>query len=191
MNTAYDFIFDRTVDNGNRTFVLRRGDTINFPIPGVVIGCHHLSSPARIISFESFEAAESDLAKAIHTMIRVLDEARSIDFYNKAFGLDIAQRLDFETFTLVYLSNADAPFEVELTVNKGRQEPYILGDGYGHLAVSVADLDSEHDRLGALGLSPKKIVEFNRDGSLIARFFFIEDPDGYKIEVLQRGGRFQ
>lgn len=124
-------------------------------------------------------------------MIRVLDEVRSVDFYRRAFGLDVAERLDFETFTLVYLSNADAEFEVELTVNKGRQEPYALGDGYGHLAVSVADLDSEHDRLGALGLNPKKIVEFNRDGTLLARFFFIEDPDGYKIEVLQRQGRFK
>ncbi|RWF69868.1 MAG: lactoylglutathione lyase [Mesorhizobium sp.] len=131
------------------------------------------------------------MAKTIHTMIRVLDEARSIDFYRKAFGLDVAERLDFETFTLVYLSNVEAGFEVELTVNKGRQEPYALGDGYGHLAVSVADLDSEHDRLGALGLSPKKIVKFNRDGALLARFFFIEDPDGYKIEVLQRQGRFK
>ena len=124
-------------------------------------------------------------------MIRVLDEARSVDFYRNAFGLDIADRLDFETFTLVYLSNPDTPFEVELTVNKGREQPYALGDGYGHLAVSVADLDSEHDRLGALGLNPKKIVEFDRDGARIARFFFIEDPDGYKIEVLQRGGRFK
>lgn len=124
-------------------------------------------------------------------MIRVLDEARSVDFYRNAFGLDVADRLDFETFTLLYLSNADTAFEVELTVNKGWQEPYALGDGYGHLAVSVADLDSEHDRLGALGLNPKKIVEFNRDGALIARFFFIEDPDGYKIEVLQRSGRFK
>ncbi|RWB98292.1 VOC family protein [Mesorhizobium sp.] len=131
------------------------------------------------------------MAKAIHTMIRVLDEARSVDFYRKAFGLDVAERLDFETFTLVYLSNAEAELEVELTVNKGRQEPYALGDGYGHLAVSVADLDSEHDRLGALGLNPKKIVEFNRDGAVLARFFFIEDPDGYKIEVLQRQGRFK
>ncbi|RWP29135.1 VOC family protein [Mesorhizobium sp.] len=131
------------------------------------------------------------MAKAIHTMIRVLDEARSVDFYRKAFGLDVAERLEFETFTLVYLSNAEAELEVELTVNKGRQEPYALGDGYGHLAVSVADLDSEHDRLGALGLIPKKIVELNRDGALLARFFFIEDPDGYKIEVLQRQGRFQ
>ncbi|MDF3216367.1 lactoylglutathione lyase [Mesorhizobium sp. M7A.F.Ca.CA.001.09.2.1] len=131
------------------------------------------------------------MAKAIHSMIRVLDEARSVDFYRNAFGLNVADRLDFETFTLLYLSNAEAGFELELTVNKDRQEAYGLGDGYGHFAVSVADLDSEHDRLGALGLNPKKIVEFNRDGSLIARFFFIEDPDGYKIEVLQRGGRFR
>ncbi|AZO47296.1 MAG: lactoylglutathione lyase [Mesorhizobium sp.] len=131
------------------------------------------------------------MAKAIHSMIRVLNEARSVDFYRNAFGLDIADRLDFETFTLVYLSNPETSFELELTVNKGREQPYELGDGYGHLAVSVADLDSEHDRLGALGLNPKKIVEFDRDGARIARFFFIEDPDGYKIEVLQRGGRFQ
>lgn len=124
-------------------------------------------------------------------MIRVLDEARSLDFYRNAFGLGVADRLDFETFTLIYLSNADTSFELELTVNKGRREPYALGDGYGHFAVSVADLDSEHDRLGALGLAPKKIVEFNRDGTLLARFFFIEDPDGYKIEVLQRSGRFK
>lgn len=131
------------------------------------------------------------LAKAIHSMIRVLDEARSVSFYSKAFGLDVAQRLDFETFTLIYLSNAETEFELELTVNKGRTEPYQLGDGYGHLAVSVADLDSEHDRMGALGLSPKNIVEFSHAGTSVARFFFIEDPDGYKIEVLQRGGRFR
>ncbi|TGT22283.1 lactoylglutathione lyase, partial [Mesorhizobium sp. M4B.F.Ca.ET.169.01.1.1] len=57
------------------------------------------------------------MAKTIHSMIRVLDEARSVDFYNKAFGLEVAQRLDFETFALIYLSNGDSPFEVELTVN--------------------------------------------------------------------------
>ena len=123
-------------------------------------------------------------------MIRVLDEARSVDFYTRAFGLKVAQRLDFATFTLIYLSNADSAFEVELTVNKGRTEPYALGDGYGHLAVSVTDLDSEHDRLGALGLNPRKIVDFNHDGVLLARFFFIDDPDGYKVEVVQRGGRY-
>ncbi|MHA6643822.1 VOC family protein [Mesorhizobium sp. A623] len=131
------------------------------------------------------------MAKAIHTMIRVLDEARSTDFYQKAFGLSVAERLDFDTFTLIYLSNDEVAFEVELTVNKGRTEPYALGDGYGHLAVSVNDLDGEHDRLGALGFNPKNIVEFKNDGVLLARFFFIEDPDGYKIEVVQRHGRFK
>ena len=131
------------------------------------------------------------MAKMIHSMIRVLEEARSVDFYKKAFGLDIAERLDFDTFTLIYLRNAESEFELELTVNKGREESYELGTGYGHLAVSVADLDAEHGRITALGLNPGKIVEFNRDGTLFARFFFMTDPDGYKIEVLQRHGRFK
>ena len=63
------------------------------------------------------------MAKAIHMMVRVLDEARSLAFYKKAFGLDVADRLDFPDFTLVYLSNAESPFEIELTINKGRSEP--------------------------------------------------------------------
>jgi lactoylglutathione lyase len=131
------------------------------------------------------------MAKSIHSMIRVLDEQKSVDFYGKAFGLGIAERLDFETFTLVYLSNAESEFELELTINKGRSEPYQLGDGYGHFAVSVGDLDAEHGRMSDLGFSPGKIVEFNRDGNLLARFFFLTDPDGYKIEVLQRHGRYK
>lgn len=127
----------------------------------------------------------------IHSMIRVLEEVRSVSFYVQAFGLEVADRLDFETFTLIYLSNAESEFELELTVNKGREEVYDLGTGYGHLAVSVSNLDAEHKRLNDLGLNPGKIVEFNRDGALLARFFFITDPDGYKIEVLQRHGRFK
>jgi lactoylglutathione lyase len=131
------------------------------------------------------------MAKAIHTMIRVRDEARSLAFYKKAFELDIADRLDFPDFTLVYLSNAESPYEVELTINKDRAEPYNLGDGYGHVAFAVEDLDAEHHRFEAEGLKPRKIVEFNNDGKRIARFFFVEDPDGYKIEVLQKFGRFR
>ena len=123
-------------------------------------------------------------------MIRVLDEARSVSFYDKAFGLKVAERVDFPDFTLAYLSNAETPFEVELTINKGRATPYELGDGYGHVAFTVDDLDQEHARFRAEGLSPRNIVEFNRNGGLFARFFFVEDPDGYKIEVLQRRGRY-
>lgn len=130
------------------------------------------------------------MAKAIHTMIRVLDEARSVRFYEQAFGLKIADRLDFDSFTLVYMSNADSSFELELTVNKDRTDPYDLGDGYGHLAFSVDDLDAEHARLTEAGLAPRKLVDFAPGGEVIARFFFIADPDGYQIEVLQRGGRY-
>ena len=130
------------------------------------------------------------MAKVIHSMIRVLHEARSLAFYDTAFGLKVAERLDFETFTLIYLSNAEQTFEVELTINKGRTEPYNLGDGYGHLAVSVDDVNAEHERLTAAGLAPRKLVDFAPAGSVIARFFFIADPDGYQIEVLQRGGRY-
>ncbi|MCB1480310.1 MAG: VOC family protein [Tepidamorphaceae bacterium] len=131
------------------------------------------------------------MAKAIHAMIRVLDEARSLDFYQTAFGLGIADRLDFDDFTLVYLRNDEADFELELTINKGRTEAYDLGDGYGHMAFCVDDLDAEHARFETAGLSPRKIVEFNRDGALLARFFFVQDPDGYQIEVLQRHGRYR
>ena len=123
-------------------------------------------------------------------MIRVLDEARSIAFYRQAFGLAVAERLDFDSFTLLYLSNPETTFELELTVNKGRTQPYDLGDGYGHLAVSVPDVAAEHARLAEAGLSPRKIVDFSPAGTVIARFFFIADPDGYQIEVLERGGRY-
>ena len=131
------------------------------------------------------------MAKAIHTMVRVLDLDRSIDFYSKAFGLDVADHFDFDGFALVYLRNAENDFEIELTLNKGREEPYGHGDGYGHVAVCVDDLDSEHERLQGLGLEPLDIKEFHREGALMARFFFLQDPDGYKIEVLQRHGRYQ
>ena len=131
------------------------------------------------------------MAKTIHSMIRVLEETRSVEFYAAAFALKVADRLDFDGFTLIYLSNAEQGFELELTVNKGRVEPYNMGDGYGHLAVSVADVDAEHARMTAAGLGPRKLVDFQNAGKSIARFFFIADPDGYQIEVVQRGGRFQ
>ena len=130
------------------------------------------------------------MPKMIHSMIRVKDEAASLAFYKDAFGLEIVERLDFENFSLIYLANGESTFELELTVNKGREEPYDLGDGYGHLAISVTDVEAEHKRLTELGYAPRKLVDFAPAGEVIARFFFIKDPDGYEIEVLQRGGRY-
>ena len=130
------------------------------------------------------------MAKMIHSMIRVLDEGRSVAFYETAFGLKPVDRLDFETFILIYLRNAETGFELELTVNKGWTEPYDIGDGYGHLAVSVEDVAAEHTRFETAGLAPRNLVDFAPAGTVIARFFFVQDPDGYEIEVLQRGGRY-
>lgn len=131
------------------------------------------------------------MAKAIHSMIRVLDEARSVDFYKLAFGLDIADRYAFDGFTLVYLRNAEADFEVELTINHGRTEPYALGDGYGHIAFAVEDVRAEHARFTAAGLNPTPVKDMPHDGKPLATFFFVADPDGYKIEVLQKAGRYR
>ncbi len=131
------------------------------------------------------------MAKLVHSMIRVLDEARSVEFYHRAFGLQVVDRAAFPEFTLIYLNDPETGgFELELTVNIGRTEPYDLGDGYGHLAVVVDDLDAEHERLVAAGLSPRKLVDFKNGEELVGRFFFIADPDGYQVEVIQKGGRF-
>lgn len=112
-------------------------------------------------------------------------------FYRSAFGLEVADRVDFEGFTLIYLKNASADFELELTVNKDRAAPYVLGDGYGHLAFVVDDLAAERARMVQAGLAPKDFKQMMHQGAPFASFFFIEDPDGYKIEVLQKGGRFR
>ncbi len=130
------------------------------------------------------------MARPVHSMVRVLDEARSVAFYRAAFGLEVDDRFAFPDFTLVYLRDAASGFEVELTVNHDRTKPYQLGDGYGHLAVVVDDLAAEHDRVTGAGLAPTPLRELKHDGQTLGRFFFLQDPDGYRIEVLQRAGRF-
>ena len=124
-------------------------------------------------------------------MIRVLDVERSKTFYQQAFNLKEKRYLDFNDFALVYIGNDENDFEIELTLNKDQTEAYKHGDGYGHIAVCVDDVDSEHARIKALGFEPQEIVEFSPGGELLAKFFFIKDPDGYEIEVLQRHGAYQ
>ena len=131
------------------------------------------------------------MSKLIHIMIRVLEEERSLKFYKQAFGLEVCYELDFESFKLLYLRNADNDIELELTVNKGQTQAYDLGNGYGHIAFCVDDLKAEHQRFVEAGLEPKDIVDFSKDGQLVASFFFVSDPDGYKIEVLQKAGHYQ
>ena len=132
------------------------------------------------------------MSKIIHSMLRVLDLEKSLKFYADCFDLRPSHRLDFPSFSLVYLRNAENDAEIELTWNKGRTEPYTHGDGYGHVGVCVPDAAADRARLAGLGYSPLDIKEFKADdGSLIARYFFIQDPDGYKVEVLERHGHYQ
>ena len=130
------------------------------------------------------------MTKLVHSMIRVLNEAVSVQFYYDTFGLEVVDRLDFERFTLIYLALPTSTFELELTVNKNRDTPYDLGDGYGHLAVVVDDLEEVHATAAKANSTPGDIVDFRPGGERVARFFFIKDPDGYQIEVIEKGGRF-
>ena len=130
------------------------------------------------------------MSKIIHAMIRVLELDRSIRFYADLLGTRESHRLDFPDFALVYLRNDANDFELELTLNKGREEPYTHGTGYGHIAAVVDDVRVERQRLLDLGHQPGEVKEFTRGDELLARFFFIQDPDGFKIEVLERHGHY-
>ena len=131
------------------------------------------------------------MAKIIHSMVRVLDLERSLKFYAEVLDLHEAHRLDFPDFALVYIRNAENDCEIELTLNKGQAEPYTHGSGYGHVGVVVADAAVAHSALVAKGYAPLPVKEFKRGDELLARFFFIQDPDGYKIELLERHGHYQ
>jgi lactoylglutathione lyase len=129
------------------------------------------------------------MAKIIHSMIRVLDLERSLAFYRDGFGLEESHRLDFPTFTLVYVRDAESGAEIELTWNKAQKEPYTHGSGYGHIAFCVNDLSAQQALLRRLGHAAGDIKELSAPNGA-ARFFFTSDPDGYKIEVLEKAGHY-
>ena len=104
--------------------------------------------------------------------------------------MKITGQFAFDDFDLIYLNDKPGAFEIELTVNRGRTKAYDLGDGYGHVAFVVDDIASEHAQFEREGLRPGPLKEMQRNGKPFARFFFVQDPDGYKIEVLQKSGRF-
>jgi lactoylglutathione lyase len=129
------------------------------------------------------------MAKLIHAMVRVRDLDRSVAFYQKAFGLQESHRLEFPSFTLLYLREPESGFEIELTWNKGQVEPYTHGSGYGHFAFCVDDLAAQRELMLGLGCAPGEIKSLGAPGGA-ARFFFATDPDGYKVEVLERAGHY-
>ncbi|MER2226100.1 MAG: VOC family protein [Carnobacterium sp.] len=122
--------------------------------------------------------------KMLHTCVRVMDLEKSMDFYTTVLGFKEAKRLDFPElkFTLVYLALDGDDYELELTYNYDQEEAYTLGNGYGHIAIGVDDLAATQKEYKASGY---EVTDLKALPDNAANFFFITDPDGYKIEVIQ------
>ena len=124
----------------------------------------------------------------LHVMIRVLDLERSIDFYTKQLGMRLLRRKDYPggKFTLAFVgygSEADST-AIELTHNWEQQVPYDLGNAFGHLAFAVPNIYETCTKLEQQGIKVTRPPGPMKHGkSVIA---FIEDPDGYKIELIER-----
>ncbi|MEK9827843.1 MAG: lactoylglutathione lyase [Alphaproteobacteria bacterium] len=126
--------------------------------------------------------------KYLHTMIRVKDLDKSLDFYTRLLGMQELRKKDFPTgdFTLAFVGYGDEVNNtvIELTHNWGQEEPYDLGNGFGHLALGVKDIYATCEKLANEGVSiPRPPGPMKHGGSVIA---FIEDPDGYKIELIEK-----
>lgn len=120
--------------------------------------------------------------KFVHTNVRVRDIDASLRFY-EALGFERRGRLQFDSAYNIYLGLPGDGDTLELTVNAGREEPYDLGDGYGHIALAVDDLDALLERLAAEGIEPEK-PPYAPGGRGEFRIAFVADPDGYRIELI-------
>jgi lactoylglutathione lyase len=118
----------------------------------------------------------------VHTNVRVRDIDASLRFY-EALGFQRRGRLQFDGAYNVYLGLPGDGDTLELTVNEGREEPYDLGSGYGHVALAVEDLDGLLERLAEQGIEPEK-PPYAPGGREEFRICFVADPDGYRIELI-------
>ena len=122
--------------------------------------------------------------RMLHTCVRVKNLEESLKFYKEGFGLIETNRKDFpeHKFTLVYLSNEVNGYEIELTYNYDVEKPYELGNGYSHIAVGVDNLEEMREKHIALGY---EVTDLKGLPGREARYYFVTDPDGYKIEVIR------
>jgi lactoylglutathione lyase len=133
-------------------------------------------------------AAAGDF-RFLHTMLRVRDLEKSLDFYTRLLGMRVLMRRDFPTgrFTLAFVGygeDRESCPTIELTYNWDQAEPYSIGTAFGHLALGVSDLEGTCARLAGEGVPiPRPPGPMKHGGAAIA---FIEDPEGYRIELIAR-----
>lgn len=122
--------------------------------------------------------------KMLHTCIRVMNLERSLAFYKDALGLIETRRKDFpeHAFTLVYLSDQENGYELELTYNYDPEKPYELGNGFSHIAVEAADLEASHKKHTEMGYEVTPLKGLPGEAP---HYYFVTDPDGYKVEVIR------
>lgn len=126
----------------------------------------------------------------LHTMIRVVDLEKSIDFYTRHLGMALLRRKEFPDgrFTNVFVGYGDEGSNtvLELTHNWDQKEPYEQGRAYGHLAVAVPDIYATCEKLEAEGVPIPRAPGPMKFGGSSTAMAFIEDPDGHWIELIQR-----
>jgi lactoylglutathione lyase len=121
----------------------------------------------------------------VHTCIRVLDIERSLRFYSH-LGFEHRGRLNFGAAYNVYLGLPGEGDTLELTVNVGREEPYDIGDGYGHMALVVDDLYALLERLDDNGIQPERPPYNPGERDDLPLICFVQDPDGYRVELIDK-----
>ena len=125
------------------------------------------------------------MSSLIHTCYRIFEIDRSVAFYEK-LGFEELRRMPIgDEATNVFMGLPDDGPRLELTYNHGQTEPYEIGTGYGHIAVTVADMDATLEQLAEVGIEPEKPPYRVREGG--SRLCFVRDPDGYRIELLEKG----
>ena len=122
--------------------------------------------------------------KMLHTCIRVMDLEKSLKFYKEALGLVETRRKDFpkHKFTLVYLSDAPGGYEIELTYNYNPEVPYELGNGFSHIAIAHDNIESLREKHSEMGY---EVTDLKGLPGEKPHYYFVTDPDGYKVEVIR------
>ena len=124
------------------------------------------------------------MTRFLHTCYRIGDIDRSVRFY-EALGFEELRRMPIRDEAInVFMGLPGDGARLELTYNHG-VDSYELGTGYNHIAVSVEDLDGTLERLAQKGIEPEKPPYSVREGG--SRIAFVRDPDGYRVELIERG----